>query len=98
MDDRRLMPRERAETVAVQALGWMAAQEELLEGFLAAAGCAPEDLRARAREPEFLGFVLDFLLGDEAALMAFCHSVRMAYETPMLARVSLPGGDAWHWT
>ena len=93
-----MMGRDRAETVAVQALGWIAGQEEALGAFLGAAGCAPEDLRIRAAEPEFLGFVLDFLLQDEAALMAFCDDAGMAYETPMQARVSLPGGEQTHWT
>ncbi|MFT6775586.1 MAG: hypothetical protein ACJA1L_003308 [Paracoccaceae bacterium] len=93
-----MMTKDRAETTAVQALGWMAGREDTLEAFLGAAGCAPEDLRARAGDPEFLGFVLDFLLGDEAALMAFCDDCGLPYAAPMQARAALPGGDQWHWT
>lgn len=93
-----MIGKDGAETLGVQALGWLAGREDTLEAFLGAAGCAPEDLRKRAKEPEFLGFVLDFLLGDEAALMAFCDDVGVRYETPMQARAMLPGGDAWHWT
>jgi hypothetical protein len=93
-----MMSKDRAELLGVQALGWMAGRDDTLEAFLGAAGCAPDDLRTRAKEPEFLGFVLDFLLGDDAVLMAFCDDVRIRYEDPMKARAVLPGGDAWHWT
>lgn len=93
-----MMGRDRAEGVAVQALGWIAGREEALGAFLGAAGCAPEDLRIRAAEPEFLGFVLDFLLQDEAALMEFCDDAQLPYEAPMQARAALPGGAQPHWT
>ncbi len=93
-----MIGKDAAETLGVQALGWLAGRGDTLGAFLGAAGCAPEDLRKRAREPEFLGFVLDFLLGDEAALMAFCDDAGIRYELPMQARAALPGGDAWHWT
>ena len=93
-----MMGRDRAEGVAVQALGWIAGREEALGAFLGAAGCAPEDLRIRAAEPEFLGFVLDFLLQDEAALMEFCDDAHLPYEAPMQARAALPGGAQPHWT
>ncbi|MGG7567951.1 DUF3572 domain-containing protein [Rhodovulum sp. DZ06] len=93
-----MMGRDGAEALAVQALGWMAADDEVLGAFLGAAGCGPSDLRARAAEPEFLGFVLDFLLQDEQALIAFCDAVRVPYDRPMQARAALPGGEAPHWT
>ena len=93
-----MMGQDRAETVAVQALGWMAGEEERLGAFLSAAGCGPEELRARAAEAEFLGFVLDFLLQDEAGLIAFCDAAGLTYETPMQARAALPGGAQPHWT
>mgnify|MGYP002177456412 FL=1 len=93
-----MMSKDRAELLGVQALGWMAGRDDTLEAFLGAAGCAPDDLRTRAKEPEFLGFVLDFLLGDDAVLMAFCEDGRIREEDPRQARAVLPGGDAWRWT
>lgn len=93
-----MMTAEAAERIGLQALGWIASDPERAGAFLGAAGCGPEDLRARAREPEFLGFVLDFLLGDEPSLLAFCDDAGLKYDVPMRARAALPGGDLPNWT
>ena len=92
------MNREAAEALAIEALAWLAKDEAAAGAFLAAAGAAPQDLRARAAEPEFLGFVLDFLLSDEARLIAFCREAGRPFEAPMRARAALPGGDSPDWT
>ena len=90
--------REQAETVGLQALGWIAGQEDLAGAFLGASGLSAEDVKTRASDPEFLGFVLEFLLGDEAALIAFCEATGTEPDNPMRARAALPGGDLPHWT
>jgi len=87
-----------AEALAVRALGWMAADPDLTGRFLAAAGAGPADLRARAADPEFLGFVLDFLLANEPALIAFARAEGISPELPLRARAALPGGDLPNWT
>ncbi len=92
------MARPQAEALAVQALIWMAGDVDLIGRFLATTGAGPADLRARAAEPEFLGFVLDFLLSDEAALIAFAAAESIRPELPMRARAALPGGELPHWT
>jgi hypothetical protein len=92
------MPRPQAEALAVSALAWMVGDDKLIGRFLATAGAAPGDLRARAAEPEFLGFVLDFLLADETALIAFATAENIRPEQPMRARAALPGGDLSNWT
>ncbi|MEM1313336.1 MAG: DUF3572 domain-containing protein [Pseudomonadota bacterium] len=92
------MTPEAAQALALEALGWLAADADRLGPFMAEAGCGPAELRIRAQEAEFLGFVVDHLLGDEARLMAFCDEVRRPYDAPMRARAALPGGDLPHWT
>jgi len=92
------MARPQAETLAVQALAWMAGDDELIGRFLAASGAGPGDLRTRAAEPEFLGFVLDFLLADEAALVGFAEAKHIHPDLLMRARAALPGGDLPNWT
>ncbi len=84
--------------MAIGALGWLAGDKEALGSFLGMTGAAPEDLRVRAQEPEFLGFVLDFLLGDERLLFSFCDAGALPYDAPMRARAALPGGDLPNWT
>jgi hypothetical protein len=92
------MQREAAETVGVQALGWLAGNDELLPVFLGSTGASLDDLRAGAGDAAFLGSVLDFVMMDDAWVVAFCDSVGIAYTVPMQARAALPGGAVTHWT
>ncbi|MGB0411652.1 MAG: DUF3572 domain-containing protein [Pikeienuella sp.] len=87
-----------AEDIAVRALVWIAERDELSGGFLGASGADVGDLRERATDPEFLGFVLDFLLQDEPALLGFCDDENLAPDAPWRARQVLPGGDIPNWT
>jgi hypothetical protein len=92
------MPRDAAETLAARALAWLAGEPERLGRFLAETGADAGDLRARAADPDFLGFVLDFLLADEDALLACAEALAMPPEDAVRARAGLPGGDLPHWT
>ena len=88
---------EQAETMAIQALSWLASDEEILSQFLNISGAAPGDLRSRAKEPEFLGFVLDFIMRDDETILGFCGSTSASPETVQRARISL-GGGLPNWT
>jgi hypothetical protein len=92
------MTPDRAELIAVQALAWLAANEELLPVFLNATGAGPDDLRGAARDPAFLGSVLDFVMFDDATVMAFCEAQGLKFTEPMAARQVLPGGAQVNWT
>ncbi|MFC3117511.1 DUF3572 domain-containing protein [Jhaorihella thermophila] len=87
-----------AETLALQALAWLVANDDLRPVFMGASGASEADLRERAGEPEFLASVLDFLLMDDAWVIGFCDTVGEPYERPMQARAALPGGAQVHWT
>lgn len=89
---------ESAETLGLQALTWLIGNEDLLPVFLGATGASEDDLREQAQKPEFLGSVLDFLMMDDAWIIAFCDVYSLPYERPMLARAALPGGAQIHWT
>lgn len=83
---------EAAQTLALQALSWIAAEPERLAGLLATTGLWPDEVRARVGDPAFLGGVLDYLLADEALLLAFCGEAEIAPDTPARLRAFLPGG------
>lgn len=89
---------ETAEVIALQALGWIAGDAELLAAFSGASGVALDDLRTRATEPDFLVAVLDFLLMDDARVIAFCDANGLGYPEPLAARQALPGGAERNWT
>ncbi|MCB2115099.1 MAG: DUF3572 domain-containing protein [Rhodobacteraceae bacterium] len=90
--------RDSAELLSLKALGWIAADPERLGAFLGATGISAAELRTRAGAPEFLLSVLDFLLMDDASVIAFCEAEGYAYTAPLAARSALPGGAERHWT
>ncbi len=75
------------ESLAIDALGFLAEDTERLGRFLAITGLEPATLRAAAQEPHFLASVLEHLLADEALLLAFVANRRLQPEA--VAR-------AWH--
>lgn len=92
------MKREQSESIATQALIWLANDDELMGAFLGATGASPSDVRAQAQDPEFLGFVLDFLLGADEHVLAFAAAHDLPPETVVAARAALPGGQLPNWT
>lgn len=89
---------EAAQVLALQALAWLAADEDRIGPFLAQSGIALGELRSRAGEAEVLAAVLDFLLGDEALVLGFAAEAGIKPEEVPLARASLPGGEVPDWT
>jgi hypothetical protein len=64
---------EGAEILALQALGWLAADEARLERFLALSGLDGATLRQTADSRDTARAVMDFLLSDEELLLDFCE-------------------------
>ncbi|CAA7614793.1 DUF3572 domain-containing protein [Magnetospirillum sp. SS-4] len=82
---------EDAETIAIKAMAFIAADEDLMPRFINLTGCdSLDDVRGRLTERAFLGSVLDFVLGNEQTTIAFAQSLSMAPEVTMLARAKLP--------
>lgn len=92
------LSRDAAETLGLQALAWIVGNEDLVAAFMGASGISADDLKSRANDPEFIGFVLDFLMQDEQALLSFCEDTKTAPDHPFRARAALPGGDLPNWT
>lgn len=82
-----------AETIGVSALGFIAADPELLGRFLAITGIEPTHIRQAATEPGFLAGVLDFVLAHEPTLLAFTSSADLDPSTVLKARRALPNGS-----
>jgi len=86
--------RQVAETVAIQALSFLAAEPTRLGRFLAVTGLGPETLRGAASSPEFLVNVLDFVLSDEKLVKEFAESAGIEPSHVGAAREAL-GGPNW---
>ncbi len=83
---------EAAEALAVQALGFLAGDDERLERFLSLSGIDPTEVRAAAGHPGFLAGVLDHIMSDEAMLVAFAEQVGLAPAEIAKAHSALTGG------
>jgi hypothetical protein len=92
------MSPDAAADTARDALIWMAGEPDVLGSFMAATGAGPQDLRARAHDAEFLGFVLDHVLSGDETVLAFAAEARIPPERVAEARAALPGGGAMNWT
>jgi hypothetical protein len=89
---------EAAISVALDALIWLAARPDDLSRFAAEAGADAAAIRALADDSEGLGFLLDWLLRDEALVVAFAADSGVDPALPARARNALPGGESPHWT
>jgi hypothetical protein len=92
------MNAEHAIAIGQDAVIWLAGQPEALSAFLGASGLAHGSLRGRAADPEFLGFVLDFILAADATVLDFARSAGLRPEDTARARATLAGGELPNWT
>jgi hypothetical protein len=89
---------ETAETLGLQALAWLAGNEDLMPVFLGSTGASEGEVKSQAADPAFLGAVLDFIMMDDAWVIAFCDTQALQYDRLMMARAALPGGEQVNWT
>ncbi|MDV7272239.1 DUF3572 domain-containing protein [Thioclava sp. A2] len=87
-----------AQTRALQALGWLAAQDGLLDAFLNNSGASLEDVRRNAGDPAFLAGVLDFVLMQDDWVLSCAEALSCPPQTLVEDRAVLGGGDQMHWT
>lgn len=86
----RPLPPE-AETLALQALSWLATDFERLGRFLAETGLSPETLREAARDPSFLPSVLEYLVKNETVLTGFASELAIGPASVVSAHRRLAG-------
>jgi len=65
------LTKKEAESLAIQALAFIAGDSVRIGPFLAATGIGPDMIRTAAREPNFLRGVLDYVASDDDLLIAF---------------------------
>lgn len=86
-----------AHNLAMEALVHLAGEPDLIEGFLAATGLDPADLRRAAQSPDIALHVLDYLLEDDRRVLAAAAAMQVAPGELMRARTALagPGSHGW---
>jgi hypothetical protein len=92
MQRRDSMRRDAAESLAVQALSFLAGEPERLARFLALTGIGPDRIRAAAASPGFLAGVLDHVASEDALVTAFAAEAGIGPEEVAKARQVLESG------
>lgn len=92
------MNQDQAEMIAIKALGWLAANDELCPIFLGSTGASADEIGSRIDDPVFLASVLEFITMDDKWVMEMCDSIGIRYEDPLRARYALPGAENVNWT
>jgi Protein of unknown function (DUF3572) len=70
---RERFTKERAETIALGGLAFLAGRPEDFERFLRNWGTDIDELRLRAADPDMLRAVTEFLLSDDDLVTGFCQ-------------------------
>ncbi|MDB5569392.1 MAG: hypothetical protein JWN93_575 [Hyphomicrobiales bacterium] len=82
---------EKAETLAFVALGFLAADEDRLNAFLAVSGLDPGALREAAAEPGFAAGVLDYVCSDDQLVLGLAAQENVTPESIGAAQRLLAG-------
>jgi hypothetical protein len=83
-----------ANSLAINALAFLAADVERLGRFLGATGLGPDNLRSAAQQPGFLAGVLSFIMEDEALTLAFAANAGVEPGRVAAARRTLDASPA----
>ena len=84
---------ERAEVLALQALAFIASDEDLLLRFIALTGMYVDGLRAVAAETGTLIAVMDFIMFDDSLIVRFAEFVNLGPEIAGQIRYALAGPE-----
>ncbi|MBX9989779.1 DUF3572 domain-containing protein [Phreatobacter oligotrophus] len=83
---------ESAEAVAVQALGFLAGDDDQLQRFASLAGIDLGAIREAATQPGFLAAVMEHFMADESLLLAFAAHAGLKPEAVVRAAHQLGAG------
>ncbi len=83
-----------AETIGIEALGFLAGDQELMRRFLDLTGIEGPNVRELAARPSFFVGLLDFMLAHEPTLEAFAQSARIEPWEVGVARERLDRGPS----
>lgn len=71
------LTRERAETIALNGLAFLAGRDDDIERFLRNTGIDAGELRLRATDPDMLRAVLEYILAGDATTTGFCEEQQL---------------------
>jgi hypothetical protein len=89
---------EDAEAMAIEILGWLIGQPDLLNRFMALVGIDAGSIRRAAAEPGFLAAVTGFVMAHEPTLLTFCEQNDVSAERVAACHHRLAGPESESWS
>ena len=90
--------RDDAEGLAIDILGWLIQDPDMMGRFLALSGIEASGIRQAAQEPGFYAGVTGFLMNHEPSLMAYCESAGVKADHVAARHRLLSGPEEHSWT
>ncbi len=87
-----------AETKALEALNWLSKNENYLTDFLNHNGASVSDIFERAKDPDFLVFIIEYCLSSDQIVIECSRALSIKPEELVEILSLLPGGDTYNWT
>jgi Protein of unknown function (DUF3572) len=87
-----------AEALALQALTFIMADSDMVQGFMALSGVSPDMFADLVTSRAFLVSVLEFLTSDDAQVLAFTQPLGLDPMRPLEALRQLQGLSHRNWT
>lgn len=83
---------DKSATLAIAAIGFLAARPDRLEAFLAQSGLDPAELRTRIADSDLWRAAVDFLMEDDSLVRDFCRENDISWRALHAARHALETG------
>ena len=87
-----------AENKALEALNWISKNENYLTDFLNQNGASVSDIFERAKDPDFLVFIIEYCLSSDKIVIECSRALSIKPEELVEILSLLPGGDTYNWT
>lgn len=81
-----------------EVLRWILEDPDIAGVFLGSTGLEASEIADRLDDPEFLAAVLDFVMMDDAWMIAAADQAGLSPVELQALRSHLPGGDTPNWT
>ena len=86
-----------AEQKALEALNWISKNQYHLTNFLEVNGASVRDIFDRAKDPEFLVFVMEYCLSNDEIAIECAQELCVDPSELTEIRGLLPGGEIYNW-
>ena len=93
-----MIKKDIAEIKALEALIWLSKNQELLRDFMEKSGGTVTDIFERAKDPQFLMFVVEYCLTTDEIALKCAKALQIKPEELKEVLIMLPGSETYNWT